>query len=114
MQHCPRKAALPCLVHQKFEDSLPDASASELREDRHSSDFYFDPAVGDEPAAPDRSLIQQGEGVNRALIILVQLELLRNMLFLDEHAPPDGVGRSHLLRRFDRDDAGDTSHVMLL
>src|SRR5262245_28783452 len=114
MQHGPRKAPPPCLVHEKFEDSLPDASAAQLREYRHSSDFYFDPAVRDKPAAPDRAAIPQGESVNRVLIVLVELELLRNMLLFDEDAPPDGVGVGHFLRRFDRDDAGDAGHVMLL
>lgn len=114
MQHGPRKAPPSCLVHEKFEDSLPDASAAQFREYRHSSDFYFDPAMDDKSAAPDRTAIQQGEGVNCMLIVLVALELLGNMLLFDEDAPPDGVGVGHFLRRFDRDDAGDASHVMLL
>src|SRR6516225_2270874 len=77
MQHCSRKAPPPCLVHEKFEDSLADASAAQLREYRHSSDLYFDSAVGDKPAAPDRAAVHQGEGVNRVLIVFVQLKLLR-------------------------------------
>src|SRR6516164_4383595 len=114
MQHCPRKAPPPCLVHEKFEDSLTDASAAQLREYRHSSDFYFDSAVRDKPAAPDRAAVHQGEGVNRLLIVLVQLKLLGNMLLFDEDAPPDCVGVGHSLGGFDRDDAGDAGHVMLL
>src|SRR5215467_2195689 len=114
MQHCPRKSAPPCLAHQKLEDSLPDAGAAELREYRHSSNFYFDPAVDDEPTAPDRTVIQECKRVNRVLIVVVQLKLLRNMLLLDKDAPPDCVGVGHSLRGFDRDDAGGACHVLLL
>jgi NAD-dependent deacetylase len=93
---------------------LPDTSAAHLREYRHSSDLYVDRAVGDKPAATDRAAIHQCKGVNRVVVVLVQLKLLRNMLLFDEDAPPYGVGVEQSFGRFDRNDARDANHAMLL
>ena len=70
------------------EDRAADSSAAPGFEHRHAADV----AVGKQPSRRERLAVFERDRVLAALIQLVELELLRHALLLDEDCEADGRG----------------------
>ena len=80
-------------IDQAREDQPADAAAAPRLQHRHAPDV----PVGQQPRGPHGFPILQSQGVNRIAVHLVELDLPRHALFLDEHGKAD---RRRLRARF--------------
>jgi hypothetical protein len=89
MQNSAVEATPLSVLHQKFENSLANSFTAPLAKHRHSP--YLDViTMGDNPPASNRRGSVQSKRMNRPRVVGIQLDFFRDVLFFDEHCPPDG------------------------
>ncbi len=94
VEHRAMKAAAARTLDQEEQQAPADAGAASLAHHGHPADRHA-VAVRDHPSASDRPPVFQRQRMNRARIVLVQLDFLGHALFFDKHPPAERPRLGH-------------------